>query len=447
MGLGPFDEVGDDQEVARIVHAVNDVDLEGETLLIILIRGARRQAVHAEAPREPLFGLTLQLRRLLGGGIRSRSGADGEARQDRLSRLRPERAALGNLDRGRQRFRDVGEQHRHLGAGLEAVIGGELVAIGLGDQPPAGNAQQRVVGLVIVIAREIRLVGCDQRQAFPVGEIDQPGLATTLLVDAMALQFDIEPVAEQARQSFCAISSQRRMISAERERDRPIRPAGQRDHVLGLALEPVELDVRRLVGRRLQKRPRVQPHQAAIAALARRQQHDPRRPRRKRAACIGIDVAEIDRELAADDRLDAVARHLVGEFQRPEHVVGVGERQGRLAVRFRELAELCNLDRTLQQRIGRMNVEMNESGAGHGRFGVSGSWRGAIVRAWGSSSRPDSPCNGGGSDAQSPCSTDNPRQPSGFSPGGPLPTACTGAPRPPRLRVGGSVAPTPRSSR
>ena len=49
VGLGPFDEVRDDQEVARIVHAVDDVDLEGEPLLIVLFGGALRQAVHLRA--------------------------------------------------------------------------------------------------------------------------------------------------------------------------------------------------------------------------------------------------------------------------------------------------------------------------------------------------------------------------------------------------------------
>ncbi len=121
------------------------------------------------------------------------------------------------------------------------------------------------------------------------------------------------------------------------------------------------------MGRRLQKRPRIEPHQAAIAALARGEQHDPRWRSGKSIARIGVLVAEIDRKLAADDRLYAVAGHLVGEFQRPEHVVGVGQRQSRLVVRFRQFAELLDLDRSLQQRIGGMDVEMNKSGAGHGR--------------------------------------------------------------------------------
>ncbi len=65
VGLGPFDEVGDDQKVARIVHAVDDVDLEGETLLVVLFRGAGRQAVNLQTTRQPLLGLTFQLRGLL----------------------------------------------------------------------------------------------------------------------------------------------------------------------------------------------------------------------------------------------------------------------------------------------------------------------------------------------------------------------------------------------
>ena len=162
------------------------------------------------------------------------------------------------------------------------------------------------------------------------------------------------------------------MIAMQRQRDRPVGAAGQRDQILGIAFQPFELDMRGLMHRRFQKRPRVQPHQAAVAALPRRQQYDSRRRRGQRIARVRILVAEIDGEFAADDRLDAIAGHLVGEFQRPEHVVGVGQRQGRLAVGLRQFAELGDLDRALQQRIRRMNVEMNESGTGHGR--LTGSW-------------------------------------------------------------------------
>ena len=277
MALGPFDEVRHDQEVARIVHAVDHVDLEGETLLVFLFGRAGRQAVNLQAPREPLPGLALQLRGLLGFRVGARAGADREARQDRLSRLRAKRAALRDLDRGGQRFRNVGKQHRHFGAGLEAVIGRELLAIGFGDQLAAGDAQQRVVGFVIVIRREIRLVGRDQRQSLGIGEIDQAGFDAAFLVDAMALQFDIETIAEQAGQPVATVARKRRVIGMQRQRDRAVGAAGQRDQILGIAFQPFELDMRGLMHRRFQKRPRVQPHQAAVAALPRRQQYDSRR--------------------------------------------------------------------------------------------------------------------------------------------------------------------------
>jgi len=203
--------------------------------------------------------------------------------------------------------------------------------------------QQRVVRFVVVTGREIRLVGRNQRQPLCIGKIDQARLGAPFLVGAVALQFDVETVAEQARETIAARGCQRRLIGAQRQRDRSVGPAGQRDQVFGIVGEPVELDVRRLVDRGFQERPRVQPHQAAITALARRQQDDPCGTRRQHAAHGWVDVAEIHRELAAHDRLDAVPRHLVGEFQRPEHVVGVGQRQRRLAVGLRELAELAIL--------------------------------------------------------------------------------------------------------
>jgi len=259
------------------------------------------------------------------------------------------------------------------------VVGGELGTIGLGDQVSARDAQQRVMGFIVVRGREIRLVGRNQRQSFCVGEIDQAGLDAALLLNAVTLQFDIEAIAEKACEALAARCREARMIGKERRRDRPVRTTGQRDEVAGVVLQPVELDVRGLMDRRLQERARVEPHQAAVAALAGSEQHDPRWTCGKRIARVGVLVAEIDSELAADDGLDAISGHLVGKFQRPEQVVGVGERQRRLAIGFRKLAEFCDLDRALQQRIGRMDVEMDESGARHGRLGLSASGVGAIA--------------------------------------------------------------------
>ena len=49
FGLGPFDEVGDDQEIALIVHAGDDIELECEPLGIGGGVKARRHAVLGDA--------------------------------------------------------------------------------------------------------------------------------------------------------------------------------------------------------------------------------------------------------------------------------------------------------------------------------------------------------------------------------------------------------------
>ncbi len=76
-------------------------------------------------------------------------------------------------------------------------------------------------------------------------------------------------------------------------------------------------------------------------------------------------IAEIDRERAADDRLDAGTGELFREFERTEHVVGVGERQRRLVVGFGEFRQPRDGQRAFQQRIRRMDMQVHEAGAGH----------------------------------------------------------------------------------
>jgi len=100
-------------------------------------------------------------------GLAALAGAaiGGKARQDRRQAHRAERAALGDLHGGGQRLRQVGEQGRHFGAAFEAVLGGELAALAVGNELALGDAQERIVGFMILAGGEERLVGGDQRNA------------------------------------------------------------------------------------------------------------------------------------------------------------------------------------------------------------------------------------------------------------------------------------------
>ena len=334
--LRPLDEVGHDQEVARIFHPFDDADLEGEPLAVFLFGAPGRHAMRGDPLLQPVLGA-------LARAPRTRPSSDGEARQDRFARRRPVSAAPGDLDGRGERLGQVGEQRGHLGAALEVVLGGELPPVGLGHHAAFGDGDQRVVGVIVLALGEIGLVGGDQRNALGVGELEQHRLGVALVGRAVALQFEVEPVAEQLVQGCAAALSKLDLPCRDRGVERPARPAGERDQPAGQAVEPGELQVRLLARLGFHEGPRVELHQVAVALLARGEQHDAReRPRATGEPRIARLVAEIHGHRAADDRLDAVARELLGELQRPEHVVGVGQRQRWLLVGFGEFRELAD---------------------------------------------------------------------------------------------------------
>ena len=144
----------------------DDVELVGEPLLVV---GAR-EAVGAAAPRRDARPGPPRPGAQLGGlgGERSSSLAPSsrgdEARQDRLAAVRAEGAALGDLDGVVERLGEVGEQLRHLLGALEVVLARDAAAVVLDDVAALGDAQQRVVRLVVVGRGEVGLVGGDERK-------------------------------------------------------------------------------------------------------------------------------------------------------------------------------------------------------------------------------------------------------------------------------------------
>ena len=95
--------------------------------------------------------------------------------------------------------------------------------------------------------------------------------------------------------------------------ERPARASGQRDQAGALVLEPDELQVRLLVRLGFEERARVQAHQAAIAALARRQKNDAWALQHgtRAGTWTAVLIEKIDRERATDNRLNARRRHFV----------------------------------------------------------------------------------------------------------------------------------------
>ena len=183
--------------------------------------------------------------------------------------------------------------------------------------------------LIVLPRGEERLVGRDQRQFMEVGEIDGLCLDHPVVAGG-ALQFDIETVAENPLQRDEAGFGKLRVIGFNRRADRPARTAGQADQTARRVRQPAQRDMDGLAGCVFEIGPADQPHQIAVAVLVRGNQHDRKKlgalPLLVAAIGVMVFVAERDVELAADDRLDTFLDRLLGEFQRAEEVVGVGDR-------------------------------------------------------------------------------------------------------------------------
>src|SRR5262245_55583231 len=104
--------------------------------------------MHRDAPLEASLCALAQLDTLIERVLL----AGREPRQDRLARARTERAALRNLDRRRERLREVREQGGHFGAGLEPVFGRELAAVALRDHTAFSDADERIMRFVVFAA-------------------------------------------------------------------------------------------------------------------------------------------------------------------------------------------------------------------------------------------------------------------------------------------------------
>ena len=242
-----------------------------------------------------------------------------------------------------------------------------MAAVAVGDHPALGNAQKRIVRLVILARSEERFVRCDKRRAAPISQIDERQLGQSRGRHAVALQLDVEAITEQALQFLAARERKCALSGGDSRVERTVRSAAERDQAAGIVGEPGKLNVRllRLLG--IEVGTRAKPHQAPVAMLARSEEYDPRKALPHRHGAV-VPIAEINAERAADNRLDAGACHFLGEFERPEHVVGVGQRQRRLAVLLCELRQARDRQRAFEQGIGGMDVQMHETGGRGGHI-------------------------------------------------------------------------------
>ena len=326
LRLGELDEIGHDQEIAGKIHRHDDVELKCQALAIVVPRQSRCRRMGGETRFQSAPGLRAQFRHL----VDERTAGRCEIRENRFPGARAESAAMRDFHRVGTSLRHVGEQPLHLRPALEPMLGRELASIAGTDKAALGYADERVMGLKIAGFGEKRFIGGDERQALPIGKIDKLRLGIARGLQAVALQFDIEPILKQRFQPLQPGSRHIRPAIGQGAVKRAGRAAGQGNQPGAAALQTRDCEMRRVACFRIQPCARGNPHQIGIAFVILGEQNyaGAASPGQFGARPHAGTVAKSQSELQADDRLYAVLRQLFGKFQRAEQIVSIGDGQG-----------------------------------------------------------------------------------------------------------------------
>src|SRR5205085_6886200 len=104
---------------------------------------------------------------------------------------------------------------------LEAVFGSELASIGVGDELALGDADQRVMRFMVVASGKEGLIGGHEREHALVGKGDEMRLGKPFGGGAVALQLDVETIAETLRQRLAARRSEILLARCDGTIERP----------------------------------------------------------------------------------------------------------------------------------------------------------------------------------------------------------------------------------
>eukprot|EP01022_Parablepharisma_sp_SALTPOND_P029433 TRINITY_DN734_c3_g1_i1.p2 TRINITY_DN734_c3_g1~~TRINITY_DN734_c3_g1_i1.p2 ORF type:complete len:1458 (-),score=543.13 TRINITY_DN734_c3_g1_i1:22429-26802(-) len=358
--LGPLDEVGHDEEVARELHLDDGVVLElqarlvaGALLLAFGLVGEQFLQAHFQA------GLGLGYQEVVDGHAVRR----GEVRQLRLAQLQHQVAALGDFDGVGQRARQVGEELGHLGLRLEILLVVEAAhAARIGHDLAIGDASPRLVGDEFLGALELDRMGGHAGQAQPASQGHALAHLHVHVGLAGALQFEIEGAGEYLGPAAGAGLGLGQVAIVDGLADITQRRARQRDQAIAAFLvtqrvQPFHAHFGAPLV--LVAQPGLRQHftqlQVAVTALDQDQQ------------AVGLVAVGVvgDPQVAAGDGLDALATRFLVETYHAEQVGQVGDRDGGLSILGGGLDDVVDTHQAVHDGVLRVHTEVYKLRCSH----------------------------------------------------------------------------------
>ena len=344
---GERDEVGDDQEVGGVAHLQDHAELVVEALLELRRHGP---VAALEA------GLALRAQPALDGvPIRHREVRDAQLaeRQHDVRHLRDAAAV-------EDRLLLVGEERPHLGRGLHVeLVRLELQAARRVEVVPGPDAQQDVVGVGLLLADVVQVVGDHERETDLRRQSEQLLVEPALLGQAVVLQLQEEVVAPQDVAVLAGdVAGELPVVDLEGLGDLAAQARAEPDQPLAVLREVLAVDPRLVVvavdvgvGR--------EAAQVLVAAVVLRQQDEVERLAVGLALLVGHRPAG-DVGLDADDRLDPLVPG--GLVERHRAVEGAVVRDGHRihALRGRRVDQLRDPAEAVKQAEFGVDVEVGE---------------------------------------------------------------------------------------
>ena len=353
--LGPFDEVGHDQKVAGEAHLDDDVDLEGQALVIGLAPAGFALAFQLGDPVEPgvqTGGRVAAEHRRLALAVTRETGEDGLAPRGHHG------TALGHDQSVLDRLGQVGEQLLHHLGGLQPRLGTAFGTVVHFDIGRIGDAQHGVMCIAEAAIGKATGVGRDQGQVAIIGQVDQLLLGRHLDRVVATCEFDVQPVAEDRRKPTGIGFRPVRLAFRKQAGDTALATSGQRDQALAELLQRVETDMRGEFDRAIQMRRRHQGAQIVIAGHVLRIERDPVDHRADRVGHVGTR----DAQHGADDRLYACLLGRIGKGHRGIKAVAIGQARGGKGVRLGLRRNRLGIDRAVEHREGGKDAKRHISG-------------------------------------------------------------------------------------
>ena len=294
----------------------------------------------------------------------------------------------------------VREERRHLGRRLHVeLVGLELEAARRVEVVAGPDAEQDVMGLGLVLADVVQVIGHDQGQPDLRRQAQELTVEPGLLGEAVVLELQEEAVlAEDLAVAAGDRAGQLPVVDLERLGDLAAQAGDQADQALAVAREVLEVDPR-LVVVAVDVGVGDQPAQVLVAGVVLGQQ-DEVEGLAVGLALLGGHRARRDVRLDADDRLDALGLRGLVEGDRAVEGAVVGDGHRIHALLGRRVDQLGDPAEAVEEAELRVDVEVREVVRGEGRHGrsmvpararagaaVPGIWRSAFrsagtVRRW-----------------------------------------------------------------